>query len=563
MLADEQHPVVVVEGERPRRRGSRSGRRRRCPGSPSGRVTSSCQTVIQGSRRRPGGCVGSTGRSRPRRGQVLVHGGIVARRGRPSSGRPDRDSAPMTQPDARLPDPDAPAGRRASRATTSRPAGASRIPARDGVELSANLWLPVPPTDRPEARFPADPRDDPVRQGQLAAQRGHRPGHLPRAARLRALPGRRPRDRARRAASRSTSTPRRETRDGYDAVEWLAAQPWCNGAVGHVGDQLRRVHLDPGGQAPAAAPAGDRPDPGDGRPLPDRRPLHRRLRDGQRAEPVRGQPGGDERDAARPRVPRRRLARRTGWRGWRRRRRGCSSGCASSTTGRTGGRARSRPTTTRSRRRSSTSAAGWTRTSMRRSGCRRVHARRRGRSSATGSTACPRRRPRARTSTSSTRWSGSSIAGSRASPTAPIDEPPLVWFEREYAEPEPFPASLPGRWRAAAAYPHPARASGANGRFAGGELPLVGRLVAGRAAARRESGRRRPLPPRATVGTRAALSWGAGGPPNGLARDLRPDEASGRPSRPRRWSSRGDPRRAGGRAPPRPCRRRSRRRWSA
>ncbi len=30
---------------------------------------------------------------------------------------------------------------------------------------------------------------------------------------------------------------------------------------------------------------------------------------------------------------------------------------------------------------------------------------------------------------------------------------------------------------------------------------------------------------RPTVGTRAALSWGAGGPPNGLARDLRPDEA--------------------------------------
>jgi hypothetical protein len=29
------------------------------------------------------------------------------------------------------------------------------------------------------------------------------------------------------------------------------------------------------------------------------------------------------------------------------------------------------------------------------------------------------------------------------------------------------------------------------------------------------------------VGTRASLSWGAGGPPNGLARDLRPDESLG------------------------------------
>jgi len=32
---------------------------------------------------------------------------------------------------------------------------------------------------------------------------------------------------------------------------------------------------------------------------------------------------------------------------------------------------------------------------------------------------------------------------------------------------------------------------------------------------------------RATVGTRGALSWGAGSEPNGLARDLRPDEAFG------------------------------------
>jgi hypothetical protein len=34
-------------------------------------------------------------------------------------------------------------------------------------------------------------------------------------------------------------------------------------------------------------------------------------------------------------------------------------------------------------------------------------------------------------------------------------------------------------------------------------------------------------PHRPTIGTRAGLSWGAGGPPNGLARDLRPDEALG------------------------------------
>jgi uncharacterized protein len=112
-------------------------------------------------------------------------------------------------------------------------------------------------------------------------------------------------------------------------------------------------------------------------------------------------------------------------------------------------------------------------------------------------------------------------------PNGADEEPAMVWFEREYAEPEPFPASLPGRWRAATAYPHPAVESSA-WAFAGGASPLVGGLIAARAGdgdappAGIDGFRHRP-----TVGTRAALSWGAGGPPNGLARDLRPDEALG------------------------------------
>jgi uncharacterized protein len=111
-------------------------------------------------------------------------------------------------------------------------------------------------------------------------------------------------------------------------------------------------------------------------------------------------------------------------------------------------------------------------------------------------------------------------------------EPAIVWFEREYAEPVAFPVSLPGRWRAATAYPHPAVEARA-WRFTGGDLPLAGGLVAdaeepARATQVRAADdgidryRHRP-----TVGTRAALSWGAGSPPNGLGRDLRPDEALG------------------------------------
>lgn len=110
-------------------------------------------------------------------------------------------------------------------------------------------------------------------------------------------------------------------------------------------------------------------------------------------------------------------------------------------------------------------------------------------------------------------------------PNGADEEPPIVWFEREYAVPEPFPVALPGRWRAAAAYPHPSVRL-RTWSFAGGPLPLVGRLLEDDHESREPAGID-PYRHRPTIGTRAALSWGAGGPPNGLARDLRPDESLG------------------------------------
>jgi putative CocE/NonD family hydrolase len=105
-----------------------------------------------------------------------------------------------------------------------------------------------------------------------------------------------------------------------------------------------------------------------------------------------------------------------------------------------------------------------------------------------------------------------------------MDEPGLIYFRREYAEPEPFPAAWPGAWVAETGYP----AAGAGEHtlaLGAGDLPLAGRLVE-RGTATPEGSVER-FRHRATIGTRAALSWGAGGAPNGLSRDLRPDEALG------------------------------------
>jgi uncharacterized protein len=113
-----------------------------------------------------------------------------------------------------------------------------------------------------------------------------------------------------------------------------------------------------------------------------------------------------------------------------------------------------------------------------------------------------------------------------------MDEPGLTYFRREYTTPEAFPTGLDGSWQAEPCLPVErleeralylsAGASGLTGP-ARDVSPLHGSLVAGP-----------PDTPRAdefahhpTTGTRASLSWGAGSPPNGLSRDLRPDEAWG------------------------------------
>src|SRR5512146_446263 len=108
------------------------------------------------------------------------------------------------------------------------------IPARDGVRLSANLWLPLPAAGDPVARFPAVlemipygkdnwRRNADVARGTYLARRGYALCRV---------------DVRGTGSSEGVALDEYtgdETRDGYDAVEWLAAQPWCTGAVGMWG----------------------------------------------------------------------------------------------------------------------------------------------------------------------------------------------------------------------------------------------------------------------------------------------------------------------------------------
>ncbi len=108
-------------------------------------------------------------------------------------------------------------------------------------------------------------------------------------------------------------------------------------------------------------------------------------------------------------------------------------------------------------------------------------------------------------------------------PNGVMDEPMLTWYQRDFAPPEPFPASWPGRWRSTASY----GTAGTTWRsllLSGGMEPLRGRLELDLLS---EPGvGATTFPHRATTGTRGGLSWGAGSSPNGLARDMRADEAA-------------------------------------
>ncbi len=104
-----------------------------------------------------------------------------------------------------------------------------RVPMRDGVTLSADLYLPDPVGDADGRRWPAILTRTPYQKANVSllsqarwfAERGYAFVAM---------------DVRGRGDSDGVFVPyMNEGRDGYDSIEWVAAQPWCDGAVGTIG----------------------------------------------------------------------------------------------------------------------------------------------------------------------------------------------------------------------------------------------------------------------------------------------------------------------------------------
>ena len=219
---------------------------------------------------------------------------------------------------------------------------------RDGVELSANIWRPLPgPGDPVDARFPAIlemipygkdnwRRNADVGRGEYFARRGYALCRL---------------DVRGTGSSGGVALDEyheQETRDGYDAVEWLASREWCDGNVGMWGisyggftsiqvAKLRPPHL----RAIVPVMATD-----------DRYTTDVHYVGGCVTASELSQYAVSQ--VAMNAMPPDIEFRGGGWLAeWQARleatRRGCSNGCAASATARTGDRAPSPPTTRRSR----------------------------------------------------------------------------------------------------------------------------------------------------------------------------------------------------------------------
>jgi putative CocE/NonD family hydrolase len=395
-----------------------------------------------------------------------------------------------------------------------------RIPVRDGLRLSANLWLPLPSDDDPDRRFPAVLEMIPYRKDdwRLASDvtRGERLAALGYAF-------------CRLDVRGTGSSPgiaedeysEAETQDGYDAVEWLAAQPWCDGNIGMWGISwggfaaIQVAKLGPP-HLRAIVPMYATDD----RYLDDVHYVGGVITASEYSQYALAMVASNA-------LPPRPAYRGEGWRDeWR-------------------DRLERTPVWLFEWRRQQTDGPYWRRgslapdwehltvpmllfagwadgyTGLFRMMERCVHAPRRlivgNWAHSLPSDAYPG--PRIDWQHEMIRFFDRWLKG--------VDngadrEAPVTWFRNEWAPPEPFPTDWPGSWQGAPAFPVPGTIRRV--LYLDGALgEPVGRLVDAPVATGAET-----LVHRATAGSRGgAMSWRAGSHPNGIAGDLRADEASG------------------------------------
>ena len=207
----------------------------------------------------------------------------------------------------------------------------------------------------------------PYRQRDLTAERDALTHPYVAGPRLRLRPGRHARQRRLRGVLTDEYLPH-EQDDAVEVIAWLAAQPWCTGRVGMMGNSW--------GGFNALQVAARRP-PALGaiitvllhrRPLRRRHPLHGRLPP-DRQPPLGVDDVRPQLAPARPGGGRRRAGARCGWSASAAAGSGSRPGCATSGATPSGSRARCARTSRPSSARSSRSAAGSTATRTRSRGC--------------------------------------------------------------------------------------------------------------------------------------------------------------------------------------------------
>ncbi len=144
----------------------------------------------------------------------------------------------------------------------------------DGVRLSATLYLPG--RAGPDAADPVPARGVALPQGRphLVVPAGVR--RAARHLRVRRVPGLDVRGTGSSAGDVVDEYPPQEQEDLAEVIAWLAEQPWCSGAVGHVRHVVQRVQLAADGRRAPPGPEGGLRDLRLGRPVHRRRALHRR-----------------------------------------------------------------------------------------------------------------------------------------------------------------------------------------------------------------------------------------------------------------------------------------------